>query len=97
MSQFRVLGGLIGIAIATSLSTPYLRTHLYDVLSPDLAVSILHRTENMAMLSGKDRESARAVFGKSFNLQIQLVIGFAAAQLPATALMWTKQVVNPRP
>jgi hypothetical protein len=94
MAQFRTLGGVIGISIATSISTPYLRIHLADVLPAHTVVSILHRTENIALLPADLREAARVVFGESMNLQIKLVIGLAAAQLPATAIMWTKQVVN---
>ncbi|KAF2256481.1 MFS general substrate transporter [Trematosphaeria pertusa] len=95
ISQFRVLGGLISIGIATSLSTPYLRTHLTDVLPPELAYSVLEKTENMYSLPIEVREGVKAVFGKSFNLQIKMVIGFSAAQFPATWLMWTGQTVNP--
>ncbi|KAF2795478.1 MFS multidrug transporter-like protein [Melanomma pulvis-pyrius CBS 109.77] len=94
MAQFRVLGGLIGIAIAASLSIPQLHRHLASLLSPDLALAVLQKTENMAFLTAVGREKAQAVFGESFSLQIKLVIGFAAAQIPATAFMWTGQVVN---
>lgn len=95
MSQFRVLGGLIGIAVATSLSTPYIRTHLAETLSPQLALSVLESTETIFSLSQANREHVRVAFGEGLNLQIKLAIGFAAAQIPTTALMWTTQTVSP--
>ncbi|KAF2804408.1 MFS general substrate transporter [Mytilinidion resinicola] len=95
VSQFRVLGGLIGISVASSLSTPYLRHHLIDVLPLDLVLAVMEKTEALHMLSGATLDNVRAIFGESYNLQIKFVIGFAAAQIPTTALMWTGQVVNP--
>lgn len=41
MSQFRVLGGLVGIAIATSLSTPYLRSNITQIAPPSSAALAL--------------------------------------------------------
>ncbi|KAF2869201.1 major facilitator superfamily domain-containing protein [Massariosphaeria phaeospora] len=95
MAQFRILGGLIGISIATSLSTPYLRTHLSAILPPDLALAVLHRTENLRLLqSPAVRETVRGVFGEAFNLQVTLAVGFVVAQFLATGLMWTMRRVD---
>ncbi|KAF2438547.1 MFS multidrug transporter-like protein [Karstenula rhodostoma CBS 690.94] len=95
MSQFRVLGGLVGIAIATSLSTPYLRSNISRIAPPSSAALILEKTANIHLLPTELRVEVEKVFAESFGLQIKLVIGFAAAQIPATALMWTRQVVEP--
>ncbi|KAL1801393.1 hypothetical protein ACET3X_001735 [Alternaria dauci] len=88
-SQFRTLGGLIGIAIVTSISTPYIRSHLTDILPLELAESLLERTELAQHLSPDTLERVRMVFGEAYNLQVKVLIGFAAAKVPVTGLMWT--------
>lgn len=93
MAQFRVLGGVIGLSIATSISTPYIRTHLLQSVPTADAISVLERPENTFLLSSESQEIIRGVFGDGFNLQIFLAVAFAAAQLPSTALMWTNRRV----
>lgn len=88
-SQFRILGGLVGLAIVVSVSTPYVRSHLADVLSPDLVMLILEKTETIKELSADIALQVHTIFGEAYNLQIMIMIGFAAAKVPVTALMWT--------
>ncbi|KAH6865804.1 MFS multidrug transporter-like protein [Alternaria rosae] len=88
-SQFRTLGGLVGIAIVTSISTPYIRTHLTDILPLELAESLLERTELVQTLSPETLEHVRRVFGEAYNLQVKVLIGFAVAKVPVTGMMWT--------
>ncbi|RYN60776.1 hypothetical protein AA0114_g1074 [Alternaria tenuissima] len=88
-SQFRTLGGLVGIAIVTSISTPYIRSHLTDILPLELAESLLERTELVQHLSPETLERVRMLFGEAYNLQVKVLIGFAVAKVPVTGLMWT--------
>ncbi|ORX93616.1 major facilitator superfamily domain-containing protein [Clohesyomyces aquaticus] len=94
VAQFRILGSLIGISIATSISTPYLRTHLEEVLSPKMLLSVLEKTENLFLLPRETQNTVKSIFGESFNIQIKLAIGFSAAQFFATAMMWTNRLVE---
>jgi hypothetical protein len=94
ITQFRVLGGLIGLAIAASLTTPYLREHLAANLPHDLTARVLYQTKYIAMLPEREQKIVRTTFGESFGLQMRLVIALAVAQLPGTALMWTTQVID---
>ncbi|KAI4656812.1 uncharacterized protein J4E78_006703 [Alternaria triticimaculans] len=88
-SQFRTLGGLVGIAIVTSISTPYIRSHLTDILPLELTESLLERTELVQTLSPETLERVRQVFGEAYNLQVKVLIGFAVAKVPVTGMMWT--------
>ncbi|KAI4909408.1 hypothetical protein J4E90_008105 [Alternaria incomplexa] len=88
-SQFRTLGGLVGIAIVTSISTPYIRSHLTDILPLELAESLLEKTELVQTLSPEMLERVRQVFGEAYNLQVKVLIGFAVAKVPVTGMMWT--------
>lgn len=73
-SQFRTLGGLIGIAITTTLSTPYLRSHLLGVVTPEVAATLLQRTDSISALAPEQMNAVRTIFGEGYNLQIKLVL-----------------------
>jgi hypothetical protein len=85
------LGGLVGLAIVVSISTPYIRHHLSDIVSPELAMMLLEKTETIKQLPLDTAEKVRTLFGEGYNLQITILVGFAAAKIPVTALMWTNQ------
>jgi hypothetical protein len=58
---------------------------------PQLLGIILEQTGAIDMLQDAVFMRVRWTFGKAYNLQMYLAIGFAAAQLPATALVWTSK------
>ncbi|KAF2741964.1 MFS general substrate transporter [Sporormia fimetaria CBS 119925] len=95
ISQFRVLGGTIGIAIAASISTPYIRRNMNQFLDNSTTQGILERTEMLRGLDMTTQREVRGIFEHGYNLQTLLLIGFAAAQIPITGLMWTNQVAEP--
>ena len=84
----------MGIAVASSISTPYLRTHLSEVLPLDTVAAILKNTDIIKHLDNGSLETVRVIFAKGYNLQMTMLIGLAAAQIPATALMWNTQKLN---
>jgi hypothetical protein len=60
----------------------------------ELVASLLERTELVQELPPDTLERVRALFGEAYNLQVKVLIGFAAAKVPVTALMWTNQVAE---
>jgi hypothetical protein len=94
IAQFRTLGGLVGISIATSISTVYLRNHLSDVVSPKLALIVLERTDHIHSLPQQVGDAVKTVFARSFGLHMYVVIAFSVAQIPVTVIMWTMKLVN---
>ncbi|KAL9115407.1 MAG: hypothetical protein Q9227_000728 [Pyrenula ochraceoflavens] len=94
VTQFRILGGVIGLSIVTSVSTRVIRHDLLDFLPQPQADRLLDRTETIQYLHGAVRSAVRETFGRGYNLQMTILIGFAVAQIPATLLMWRrKQIV----
>jgi uncharacterized protein YdhG (YjbR/CyaY superfamily) len=79
----------VGLAIVVSVSTPYIRSRLDGIVSPEMALLLLEKTETIKMLSPEASERVRTLFAESYNLQIRILIGFATAKIPVTALMWT--------
>ena len=87
--QFRFLGGVIGLSIASSVMNHYLETHLTEILPSDALAALMQTTEVLATFTPNVREKVIEVFAKSYDLQYRVMIGFAAAQFPAAAMMWT--------
>ncbi|CAO2654475.1 Nn.00g112080.m01.CDS01 [Neocucurbitaria sp. VM-36] len=91
VGQFRMLGGLIAVSIGASITTRYLTRHLGEIVPPQLLYLVLERTEKIRLLEDEMALATRVVFGKAYNLQMYLATGLAVAQLPSTAMMWTKR------
>ena len=90
--QFRLLGGAVGLSIATSVVNSYLRSHLSGLVSLDQLESILRSVSAIDSLDPSLGSTVRAVFGRAYNLQMKLMIGFGAAQIPASLLLWGKHI-----
>ena len=91
MIQFRTIGGTIGLATATGALNSYVKSHLAQILSSDQISALLRTTDAFAALPPELEDSVRKIFAHGYNLQLQIMIGFAAAQLPVSLLMWRKE------
>ncbi|MCJ1349663.1 hypothetical protein MMC31_007904 [Peltigera leucophlebia] len=89
--QFRFLGGLIGLSIASNVMNGYLKTHLTEILSSDALAALLKTTKVLATFAPDVQEKVIEVFAQSYDLQYTLMIAFAAAQFPAAAMLWKKK------
>lgn len=84
------MGGAIGLATATGVLNSYIRSHLAQILSPAQINTLLRTTDAFRELAPELKDSVRMIFARGYNLQIQVMIGFAAAQLPVSLLMWKR-------
>ena len=91
MVQFRTMGGAIGLATATGVLNSYIRTHLAQILSPGQINALLRTADAFRELAPELKDSVRMIFARGYNLQIQVMMGFAAAQLPTSLLMWERR------
>jgi hypothetical protein len=90
-----MLGGLIGLSVAVSLSTPQVRAELLEVLPSPNVQHLLEKPEAINSLNGNSLGAVRSIFAKGYSLQIKMLVGLAVAQVPTTLLMWTNQVAEP--
>ncbi|TVY75996.1 Efflux pump FUS6 [Lachnellula suecica] len=90
ITQFRVLGGTIGLAIVISAMNRTIRPDLLQVLSPEQVNSVLDTTSIIKSFPSEVQTIVRTIFGRGYNLQMEIMVGFAVAQLPSTLLMWTR-------
>lgn len=88
--QFRFLGGAIGLGIASNVLNGMLKSRLHDVLSPEQLQTLLQNTAIIRTLGVEQQKTIQSVFAQSYNVQFRIMIGFAAAQLPAAALLWRR-------
>jgi hypothetical protein len=93
IGQFRILGGAVGLAIVTTIFNRSMRPKLLRLLLPAQVDALLEYTSTLATFPEATQLAVRSSLGEGFNLQMTVLIGFAAAQLPATLLMWKKKSV----
>lgn len=93
VSQFRILGGSLGLAIVTCATSASLRANLLRVLSYEQTLSILDRTETILTLPREDQALVREIFGDMYNKQMNILIGIAAAQVLVTILQWQRKPI----
>jgi hypothetical protein len=91
ITQFRVLGGILGLAIVISVGNRVIRSELLQVLPVETVDQLLQTTGIIQQLPASTQAAVRLIFGKGYSLEMKILIGFAAAQLPCTALMWKKE------
>lgn len=94
VAQFRILGGVIALSIVTCASTPLIREALLQTLSPEQTHAILEKLEIIHHLSEHIQVHVRESFHRGFDLQMEIIVGFAAAHIPATLMMMTKEPIT---
>ncbi|KAJ6188408.1 hypothetical protein N7519_003316 [Penicillium mononematosum] len=85
--QIRFLGGAIGLAIASNILNGRLAQRLQGVLTSHELHLFLENVKSIKSLSPHLQDVAKSVLASSFNTQLIVMIGFAAAQLPASLLL----------
>ncbi|KAF2448053.1 MFS general substrate transporter [Karstenula rhodostoma CBS 690.94] len=90
VAQFRILGGVISLAIVTCISTPVIRNALLESIPPDQTHTILDRLEIIGTLPEEMQNHVWDSFRRGFDLQMTVIIGFAAANILATLSMMGK-------
>jgi hypothetical protein len=93
VAQLRPMGGVIILAIATSVFNSNTRGKLSDILGSVHGRDLLSND----IISGLDsdaRERVRGILAHGYNLQMIVLCAFAAAQIPATLLMWRRKQIK---
>ena len=81
------------LAIVTSVMNRWVRSELENFLPIEQVELLLQTTDVISKLPEAAQSQVREVFGRGYNLQMKIMIGMAAAQLPSTLLMWTKKPI----
>lgn len=93
MVQFRTLGGALCLAITSSVFNNYLRSHLKHIAGPQEVDLILKSVDSIHFLPLNVQGEVIKVFSQGYAIQFKILIGFAAAQVPTSLLMWKKNQI----
>jgi hypothetical protein len=92
--QFRVFGGALGLAIASTVWNNYVATRLQILLSPDQLHLVLKSTGATALLPEPIIHGVIEILVDSYNQRMKVLIGFTAAQLVALGMLWSRPQIS---
>ena len=76
-----MLGGVIGLAITTTVLIASIKSQLNGILSEDQLNSLLQSTGSISGFSTTQTAATRLVYGNAFNLQMRIIMAFSIASL----------------
>ena len=88
------MGGAIGLAIITASFNGLVTSRLAGLLTSDELGLLLQSTAAINSFPESAQASIRATFGDGYNLQMAILSGLAAGQIPASLLMWQKNQIT---
>ncbi|KAI9710155.1 MAG: hypothetical protein M1820_002957 [Bogoriella megaspora] len=94
ITQFRMMGGAVGLAIATCVFNGYVKSRLSDVLSAAQLGAVLQTAEAIGKLPPALQDMVKEVFARAFAVQFRIIIGTSAAQFLGIGLMWQKKLLR---
>ena len=90
VTQFRVLGGTVGKAIATNLLNNHVKNSLSTILQSDQLSGVLQPNQVIGTFEPTVQAHVKMVFAEGYNKGIGAILGFAAAESLSILLMWEK-------
>ena len=91
ITQIRVLGGTIGLAICTVVLNAHVRHGLSLVLSPEQVTGILQSVSSISDLDAATEKAVRQVFAEGYKQQMRIMTYFSAAVFVASLLAWERR------
>ncbi|ORY17866.1 putative multidrug resistance protein fnx1 [Clohesyomyces aquaticus] len=92
--QFRILGGAIALATVTAAMNSTIKPELAALVSQEELAHLLRTTTAIHILEQPIRMYVQMIFMDGYNLQLKILVGFAAAEIPATCLIWQRDQVR---
>ncbi|KAF2798438.1 MFS general substrate transporter [Melanomma pulvis-pyrius CBS 109.77] len=94
ITQFRVMGGAIGLSIVNTVMHGLLRSRLSPILHPAQLNKVLDSTQAIIELPPAVREEVVLKFSEGYNVQMMILAGLAAGQIIGTLVMWKKKQIK---
>ncbi|KAL8942172.1 MAG: hypothetical protein Q9216_001819 [Gyalolechia sp. 2 TL-2023] len=92
ITQVRVLGGVVGVAIAQVILSSSVRADLPSFLSPEQVEQLLSSASSIAQLEPDQILAVRKAYGDAYNQQTRMVMYFAIASLAVALLAFRKDL-----
>ena len=94
VAQYRILGSALGLAIVTAAFNSLVRGKLEDILQPSQVDDLLRSPAIVESFPKDLQGTILAAFGEGYNLQLKVLAGIAALQIPSALLIWkTPQII----
>ena len=93
--QFRIMSGTIEFAIMTV--NFYIKARLINQMSSIQIESLLRIAEAFKKPFLNVTIFVKIIFAQSYNMQMRIMVGFSAAQIPITLLLWRREQISISP
>ncbi|THC97676.1 hypothetical protein EYZ11_002839 [Aspergillus tanneri] len=90
LTQYRFLGGAIGLSVASNILNSRLKSKLTGVLSSEQLQTLLQNPAMVSSFSPDLQGIIEAVFSRSYTIQLRAMIAFSAMQVLAALLMFKR-------
>ncbi|KAF2649123.1 MFS general substrate transporter [Lophiostoma macrostomum CBS 122681] len=95
VTQLRMLGAAITLAIATSVFNGYTKPRLAAyMVESNMPIVPISSPESLVQFSPEEQVHLRAILAQGYNKQMIVLCAFAAAQIPTTTLLWRKKQIT---
>ena len=94
MTQFRYMGGALGVAIAHAATYGYIKPRLSSFMSPEQVDGLLNNVQGLSMTSAADQARIEEVLSAGFRLPMSIFAGFAGLQVLCALLTWRKPQIR---
>lgn len=94
VAQFRVMGGAITLAIVTTAFNGSVRSRLSHTITDAQINNLLSSALAVESFAPEMQATIKYTFAVGYNLQMKILAGFAAAQIPSSFLMWQKKQIR---
>jgi len=91
VTQIRVLGGTIGLAVCSALLVNYIKAETSRFLSPDQVTAILLSSDNITLLPPGVQTQTRTVYATGYSQQMRAMLYFSIASLFSLLLLAEKR------
>ncbi|KAH7233543.1 major facilitator superfamily domain-containing protein [Fusarium tricinctum] len=90
LTQIRVLGGTVSLAICATILNNHLKPKLDNIVSPEQAKAILDSVSAIDSLRAGQRLAVRRAFAEGYNLQNIFMAVMSAAGLISSLFLWER-------
>lgn len=86
--QFRVVGGALGLALASAVMNSHLTSHLSHSIGSEHLAAVLQSTEAIKGFPPDMQKLVMEKFAGGYNLQMRILAGFAGLQVLCVVSLW---------
>ncbi|CAD6581346.1 MAG: hypothetical protein ASARMPREDX12_000439 [Alectoria sarmentosa] len=91
ITQIRILGGTVGLAICSTILNDHVRSRLQSLITPSELVDISNSFSAVEALTPAQQAAVRTAFAEGYNKQMQVMIAFSGAGFLTCLLLWEKK------